>query len=82
LKRKRVPHPLYSPGSAIADLYLFDVLKKTAGIDAGDDEELKTEILTPFQGIPSHELKKSFDHWSERGLWVTVNARTYHPSWP
>jgi hypothetical protein len=58
LKGKRVPHPPYSPDLAIANFYLFGVLKrKLQGIDARDDEELKSEILTILQGIPSNELK-------------------------
>jgi hypothetical protein len=32
---------------------------------------LKSEILTIFQGIPSDELEKSFDHWIERCHWVS-----------
>jgi hypothetical protein len=36
------------------------------GIDVRDHEELNTEILRIFQGIPSDEQKKSFDHWIER----------------
>jgi hypothetical protein len=58
LKCKRVPHPLYSLDLAIADFYLFDVLKqKPQGIDVGDGEELKSDILTIFHIIPSDELK-------------------------
>jgi hypothetical protein len=63
LKCKRVSHPPYSLDMAIADFYLFCVLKqKLRGIDVSDDKELKREILTIFQGIPSDELKTSFDH--------------------
>jgi hypothetical protein len=36
------------------------------GIDLDHDEEMKSEIMTIFQGIPSDELNKSFDHWIER----------------
>jgi hypothetical protein len=58
LKWKRVPHPADSPDLAIADFYLFGVLKqKSQGIDASDDEKLNSEILTIFQGIPSGQLK-------------------------
>jgi hypothetical protein len=67
LKCKRALYPPYSPDLAIADFYLFGVLKqKLQDIDVSDDEELKSEILTIFQGIPSDELKKSFDPWIER----------------
>jgi hypothetical protein len=60
---------------------LFDVLKqKLQGIDVSDDEELKIEILTIFQDIPSNELKKSFDNWIERSQWVAANAGNYYPS--
>jgi hypothetical protein len=46
---------------------LFGVLKQEPqGIDANHDEELKSEILTIFERIPSDELKTSFDHWIER----------------
>jgi hypothetical protein len=62
-----VPHPPYSPDLAIADFYFFSVLKQELqSIDAGDDEELKSEILTIFSAIPSDELKKSLDHWTKR----------------
>jgi hypothetical protein len=75
LKCKRVPHPSYSPNLAIANFYLFDVLKqKQQGIDVSDDEELKNEILTIFQDIPSDEPKTSLDQWIERCQWVAPNA--------
>jgi hypothetical protein len=83
LKCKSVSHPPYSPDLAIADFSLFSVLKqKLQGIDVSDDEELKIEILTIFQVIPSDELKSSFDHWIERCQWVAANAGNYYPSEP
>jgi hypothetical protein len=67
LKCKRVTHPPYSPDLAIACLYLFGVLEqKLQGIDVSDNEGLKSEIQTIFQGIPSDTLKKSFNHEIER----------------
>jgi hypothetical protein len=67
LNCKRVLHLPYSPDLVIASFYLFGVLKqKLQGIDVSDDEELKSEILTIFQGTPSDRLNKSFDHWIER----------------
>jgi hypothetical protein len=81
LNCKRAPHPLYSPDLTIEDFYLFGVLKKKLqGIDVSDDEDLKSEILTISQGIPSDELTKSFDHWIERCQWVIANAGNYYPS--
>jgi hypothetical protein len=63
LKCERVPHPRYSPDLAITDFYLFGVLKqKPQGISVSDGEQLKNEILTISQGIPSGDLKKSFHH--------------------
>jgi hypothetical protein len=63
LKCKSMPYPLYSPDMAIADFYLLGFLKqKLHGIDISDDEKLKSEILTIFQGIISDELNKSFNH--------------------
>jgi hypothetical protein len=47
-----------------------------------NDEELKSEILTILQGLPSGELKKSFAHWIERCQWVAANAGNYYPSEP
>jgi hypothetical protein len=48
-----VPHPPDLPDLAITDFDLFSVLKqKLHGFDACDDEGLKSEILTIFQGIP------------------------------
>jgi hypothetical protein len=83
LNHNRVAHPSYSADMAIANFYLFRVLKqKLQAIDANDDEELKSEILTIFQGIPSYELKQSFDHWIERCQWVATNAGNNCPSWP
>jgi hypothetical protein len=77
-KCKRVPHPPYSRDLAIADFALFDVLKqKQQGVDVRDDEELKSEILTVFHGIPSSGLKKSFHHWIERCQCVAANAGNY-----
>jgi hypothetical protein len=59
-----VSHPPYSLVMTIAYFDLFGVLKaKLQGIDVSDDEQLKSEILTIFRGIPSDELKKSFGHW-------------------
>jgi hypothetical protein len=48
----------------IADFYLFVwCLEVTLqGINVSDDQELKSESLTIFGGIPSDELKKSFDY--------------------
>jgi hypothetical protein len=54
--------------------------QKLQGIDISDDEELKSEILTIFQGIPSDELEKSFDHWIEKCQWIAANPRNYCPS--
>jgi hypothetical protein len=83
LKDKTLPYPLSLPDLAIADFDLFGVLKqKLQGIDVGDGEELNSEILTIFQGIASHQLNKSFDHWIERCQWVAANAKKYHPSLP
>jgi hypothetical protein len=79
-KCKRVTHPPYSPVLAIPDFYLFGIRKqKLQGIDITDDEELKSEILTIFQGIPSDELKRSFDQWITRCQWVAANAGNDHP---
>jgi hypothetical protein len=81
LKGKRLPYPPYLPGLAIAGFDLFGVLKqKLQGIDVSDGEELNSEILTIFRGIPSDGMNKSFDHWIERCQWVAANARKYHPS--
>jgi hypothetical protein len=80
-KCKTQPHPPYSSDLAMADVYLFGVLKqKLQGIDVSNVKELKNEILTIFQVIPSDELKKSFDHWIERCQWVAANAWNYYPS--
>jgi hypothetical protein len=66
LKCKMVPHPPYSPDLAIANLYLFGVLKqKLQSIDVSEGEELENKMLTIFQGIRSDELKKAFDRWIE-----------------
>jgi rhodanese-related sulfurtransferase len=54
--------------------------QKLQYIDVRDAEELKSEILTTFQGIPSDGLKKSFDQWIERYEWTATNAGDYHPS--
>jgi hypothetical protein len=49
LKCNRVLHPPYSPDLAITDFPLSGVLKqKLQGIDASDEEELKSGILTIF----------------------------------
>jgi histone-lysine N-methyltransferase SETMAR len=83
LRCKRVPHPPDSPDLAIADFYLFRILKhKLQGIDVRDDEELKSEILTIFQGIPLDELKKSFDHSTETCQWGAADAGNESPSSP
>jgi hypothetical protein len=66
---------------AVIGFDLFGVLKgKLHGIEASDDEELKSEILTIFHGIPSDELKKSFNHWIERCQWIAPSAGNYYPS--
>jgi histone-lysine N-methyltransferase SETMAR len=78
LKCERVPHLPYSPDLAIADFYLFDVLKqKLQGIDPNDAGELKSEILTIFWAIPSDGLKKSFAHWVKRCQWVARTTGNY-----
>jgi hypothetical protein len=83
LKCQRVPHPPYSADLAIASFDLFGVLKqKLQDIDVNDEKELKSEILTIFQGIPSDELKTPFDHWIERYQWVAANAGNHSPSSP
>jgi hypothetical protein len=83
LKCKRIPHPLDSPDLAIADFYLFGVLKrKLQDIDVSEDEDVKNEILTVFQRIPWDEQKKSFDHETERCQWVAANGGNYYPSCP
>jgi hypothetical protein len=50
------------------------------GIEISDDEELKSDILKIFDGIPLDELKRSFDHWIERCQWLPVNAGKYYSS--
>jgi hypothetical protein len=61
-----VLHPPYSPDLAIADFYLFDILKQNVqDIDVSNNEELKSEIQTIVEDISSDELKKAFDHWIE-----------------
>jgi hypothetical protein len=58
-----VSHPTYLPDLTIANLYLFGIVKhKLQDIYVSDNKELKSEILMIFQGIPSGELKNSFDH--------------------
>jgi hypothetical protein len=75
LKCKRVLHPFSSRNLAIANFYLFGVLKQQLqGIDVSDDEELKNEILMIFQDIPSDEPKTSPHQWIERCQWVAPNA--------
>jgi hypothetical protein len=52
-------HPADSSDLAIACLDLFGVLKqKLQGIDVSDNDELKSEILMIFRGIPSNELER------------------------
>jgi hypothetical protein len=83
LKCKRAPHPPYSPDLEIAHFCLFGVLKHNLQrIIVSNGEELKTEILTIFQVIPSEELKESFDHWIERCQWTAANAGHDYPSEP
>jgi hypothetical protein len=53
---------------------------KLQRIDMSDDEELKNEILSIFQGLSSDKLKKSFDPSVERCQWAPANARNYYPS--
>jgi hypothetical protein len=49
-----VRHAPYSSDLAIAYFHLFGVLKqKLQGNDVSDDEQLKSEILSNFQSIPS-----------------------------
>jgi hypothetical protein len=81
LKCNKVPHLPNSPHLAITDFYLFPLGKQTLhGIEASDEEELKSEILTIFQGISSDDVKKSFDHWIERCEWVAASAENSYPS--
>jgi hypothetical protein len=81
LKCRSVPHPSYSRNLTIAYFYLFGVLKrKLQGIDFSDEDELKSEILRIFNGIPSDELRKSFHHCIERCQRVAANAGNYYPS--
>jgi hypothetical protein len=64
---QKAPYPSYSPDLAIADFYLFGVLKeKLQGIDVSDDNELKSGIMTIFQGFhraswKSHSITGSKD---------------------
>jgi hypothetical protein len=76
-----MPHSPDSPDVVITDYYLLGSLKQTLqDIDGSDDEELKSETLTMFQGIPSDDLKESFDHWIERCQWVPTNRGNYYLS--
>jgi hypothetical protein len=61
-------------------LFVWCLEAKLQVIDLSDGEEPKNEILTIFQGIPSDELKKSFDHWIERCQWVAAKAGNHYPS--
>jgi hypothetical protein len=80
--RKGVASTLFT-GPGIADVKLFGILKQTQqSIDISNEEELKSDILTIFRGIPSDELKKSFNHWMERCQWAATNAGKYYLSWP
>jgi hypothetical protein len=53
--------------------------QKLRGIDASDGKDLKSEVLPILQGIPSDDLKKSFDQWIERCQWAVSNAGNYYP---
>jgi hypothetical protein len=81
LKCKRVPHRFDSPELAIADFYWFGVLKQQLqGINASDEEEPKSKILTIFQDILADELWKLFDQSIKRCHRVAGNAENYCPS--
>jgi hypothetical protein len=63
-------------------LFVWCLEAKLQVIDLSDGEEPKNEILTIFQGIPSDELKKSFDDWIERCQSVAAKTENHYPSWP
>jgi hypothetical protein len=80
--QKAAPSTLFTGPGNRRLRFVWRLEGKLHGSDVRDEAELKSEILTIFQGIPSGGPKKSFDHWIERCQWVAANAGNYYPASP
>jgi hypothetical protein len=73
-------HPLYSPGLAPSDFFLFGYVKeRLKGIVFPSYEELLDAIGEVVTGIESETLTAVFEHWMERLEWMSKNNGEYYP---
>jgi hypothetical protein len=60
----RLKHPLYSPGLALSDFYLFPTTKeRLTDIQMVDEEDLFSRLRELLNEIPVREFSKIFDTW-------------------
>jgi hypothetical protein len=63
-------------------LFVCVLKQKLQGVDVSGEEELKSEIPTVFQGIPSNTLTQLSGHWTKKSHWFAANTGNDYPSWP
>ena len=71
-----VRHPLYSPGPAPADFWLFDYLKRQLGIYS-DPKSLPQAVTKELRVIPTNEYQKIFQKWTDRMKLCITNQGEY-----
>ena len=71
-----VRHPLYSPGPAPADFWLFDYLKRQLGTYS-DPKSLQRAVTDELRAIPKDEFRKTFQKWIDRMKLCITNQGEY-----
>jgi hypothetical protein len=71
-----VRHPLYSPGPAPADFWLFDYLKRQLGTYS-DPKSLPQAVTKELRVIPTNEYQKIFQKWTDRMKLCITNQGEY-----
>jgi hypothetical protein len=63
----RIPQPLYSPGLASSNFYLFLTVKeKLERTQVADEDQFSASLQAILRGVDQEELNKVFQAWVER----------------
>jgi hypothetical protein len=78
LRCRRVAHPAYSPDLAIFDFCLLGCIKEQlAGVTMVDADGLRNNVMSIVAEVAEDEKSRAFEHWIERGEWVTEHGGGY-----
>jgi hypothetical protein len=71
----RAPHPLYSPDLSPCDFWLFGFLKEKMKDQVfRSEEEMSEVIVESWNELTFEDIKRVFQNWMERRIWVIENS--------